>query len=248
VAVAQQDWDAVDSLVTTMSRELGIDKSLAVVQTLMDKDDRYKLMAAAMYRQKGDTAASLKLVDGVMNNVSSATPDNQARLLNFAGGIYSAMKPQETEKAIAAYQQYLKLKPDDADALNQMAWLLAVDRNPAQPQEALAYSTRAYNVVLNANRFAPSVYDTHGWVLVLAGKAGEGVPILEKVVAQQPTVESLYHLGEAYHRAGRADDAVAQFNKAKELMDEMGSSKKPVDPVIQKAVQDALIRENSKAP
>jgi Flp pilus assembly protein TadD len=59
------------------------------------------------------------------------------------------------------------------------------------------------------------VADTLGWVLYLSGEVKEAIPLLEKAKAGQgpnPTVR--YHLGMAYLKAGRQDDARAELHEA----------------------------------
>ena len=99
-----------------------------------------------------------------------------------------------------------------------------------------------------ANRFSPSIYDTHGWVLVLAGKADEGVIVLRKLVDQAPSAESYYHLAEGYIRQGKTDLASTQLQSAKQLIDDMDRAKQPVDARLKTAIESAIQKVDGKNP
>ncbi len=246
VAMAAKDAQSVLTVMGSMSRELGADRAISVIEPHASEDLQYMICLASLYRKKEDRATTAKWVDQAMTNVDAASAENQAAVLSFAGLIYSTMEPRQIEKALSAYQKLVKLQPENPDALNQLAWLLAVDMTPSKPAEALQYSQRAYDVLFKLNRFSATVYDTHGWVLVLAGKPQEGIAILKKVVEQAPSAESYYHLGEGYLRAGKADDALAQFEHSKQLMDEASSNKQAVDPALKQAVEAALQKNGAK--
>jgi predicted Zn-dependent protease len=61
----------------------------------------------------------------------------------------------------------------------------------------------------------PSFLDTYGWVLFKHGEAAASVPILQKVVSQQPNAPvAFYHLGMAQSQSGAKAQAVDNLNKA----------------------------------
>jgi len=248
VALAQRDVVAVETLIDAGTKQLGADKMLEMLTPHVNEDVRYLLQIASLYLQKHDEANCLKLVETAMDKVDAATPSNQSRILSFAGAVYSAVTPQQTAKAMEVYQRLVKLQPDNPEALNQLAWLLANDMKPNQPDKALEYSSRAYGILLRTNRFSPTVFDTHGWVLVLSGKNEQGAEILRKVVEQGPSIEARYHLGEAYLRLGKTDEAVTQFTSAKELMDASIRGHAPVDTALKGAIEESLQKANSPKP
>jgi predicted Zn-dependent protease len=70
-----------------------------------------------------------------------------------------------------------------------------------------------------AARFAESpnvsFLDTYGWVLFKHGEAAASVPILQRVVSQQPDAPvALYHLGMAQSESGNAAQAVTNLTRA----------------------------------
>jgi predicted Zn-dependent protease len=61
----------------------------------------------------------------------------------------------------------------------------------------------------------PSFLDTYGWVLFKHGEAAASVPVLQKVVAQEPNAPvAFYHLGMAQSQAGAKAQALDNLTKA----------------------------------
>jgi putative PEP-CTERM system TPR-repeat lipoprotein len=85
--------------------------------------------------------------------------------------------------------------PNDLAALNNLAWLLA----PTDIAMAESLARRAYAIAPDNG----AVADTLGWVLVQAGKFGEGRDVLAKAVAALPEDRAVrYHYATALHRSG----------------------------------------------
>ena len=63
--------------------------------------------------------------------------------------------------------------------------------------------------------------DTIGWVYFLNNRVDEAQSVLGDALRMDPSNASVqYHLGEMYHKAGRASDARALFTQALELAKE----------------------------
>lgn len=104
------------------------------------------------------------------------------------------------EQAAAEYEQILAARPDDALALNNLAWVYAAKGD----SRAVAVAERAHS--LDAANGA--ITDTLGWILVQKGEVERGRALLEKAVAQAPDVPDIrYHLAVAQLRAGAKEDA-----------------------------------------
>jgi Flp pilus assembly protein TadD len=246
-AMAAKDFDAVDSAVATMARQVGPAKALAVLEPHQNENVRYTLIAASLNQQLHHDRQASALIESAMGQVDSAKPADQTRILGLAGAIYTQLTPPQTDKARAAYERLVKLQPNNAQALNELAWLLAVETKPPQPAAALPYSTRAYALASSASTFNPSIGDTQGWVLVLNGKVDEGAAILQKVVDAAPSVDNRYHLGEALIRQGKFDLAKTQLDAAKQLIDAAIQGKATVDPALKSAVDAASAVADAKS-
>ena len=119
------------------------------------------------------------------------------------------------DEARVAFEAVLAVRPDHVAALNNLALALAGGLAEPGSPEALA---AAVAHARHAREIAPSdarVADTLGWVLALAGRADEGVPLLEESLRARPQdAEVAFHLGVALSRAGRDEEAHSHLRAA----------------------------------
>lgn len=127
-----------------------------------------------------------------------------------------------------AYEETLKYDPRNWTALNNLAFLLA--EQTGENEAALAYARRAVSIMDTAD-----TVDTLGWILVTMGNHAGGIAELSRAVRLDPTQPLiLYHLGEAYRRAGRFLEAGDILQRAVE------SARSAGDAENEKAATDAL--------
>ena len=95
------------------------------------------------------------------------------------------------DEAWAAYDKYLKMRPDDWGVMNNYAYELA--EQGLRLEEALKMSRRSIEMQPdNANNL-----DTYGWILHLLGRDTEALPYLERAVKLDPGSDVLRkHLDE----------------------------------------------------
>jgi tetratricopeptide (TPR) repeat protein len=246
-ALAAKDVEGVEIALRTMSRELGASKALAVIAPRAGEHPRYTLVTAQLHLQNRDQANALRIIEQAMEQRSQAQPATRGAILAYAGAVYTTIKPPMPDKAIEAYQELVKLQPENVEALNQLAWLLA-ESTPVRAQEALQYSSKAYQLVANSGRFSSAVFDTHGWVLVLCGKIDEGIELLQLVVDKYPTVEAHFHLFKAYQKQNKSTEAAAQLDKAQQLIRSHDEDKIPVDPGLRQTVRDEASKASATTP
>jgi putative PEP-CTERM system TPR-repeat lipoprotein len=97
--------------------------------------------------------------------------------------------------AKSQYQHVLEIDPDNAVALNNLAWLLAEEKDP----KALEFAERAHRVA----PFNPNVLDTLGWTLARSGQAKRGVDLLRIATRLAPTQPEIrLHLAKALVDSG----------------------------------------------
>jgi Flp pilus assembly protein TadD len=95
----------------------------------------------------------------------------------------------------------LATRPNDAIALNNLAWIYS----QRDDKRARALAQRAYLLAPS-----PQAADTLGWILTRAGDAGLGTLLLRRAAQQltrDPAVQ--YHLAVALKASGHAADASA---------------------------------------
>ncbi len=150
------------------------DLSLAQVDLVEGKtDDARKRLEAVLSADSGNKTARLWLA-----NVETMKGDYDA--------------------AIKQYQKVVEASPDDAQALNNLAYLLA--EHSKQPDVALKMAQRA--VELSPDD--PSFLDTLGWILYQKSLYSSAIPYLERAAAKGNSAQLKYHLAMAYAKAGDA--------------------------------------------
>ena len=108
-----------------------------------------------------------------------------------------------------AIAQYKRLQADgrsDAIALNNLAWLLHQEGDPA----ALEMARTAYELAPGA----PEIADTYGWILVQTGNIQQGLEMLKRAEADGgQNGEIAYHLAVAHAKSGQKELAAQVLTK-----------------------------------
>jgi tetratricopeptide (TPR) repeat protein len=236
-------------------KTLGYDTAIqwATQRFPTDTDSRWKLLAAALYRAKGDFGTARGLIAELMRTLNSAPnpqdPREMARkaaVLRLAADVYqNDPASPDLVAAKGAYEQLLLVRPEDVICMNNLAHLLAEHLQPTDPQTAKKYSARAYDLARLHWPEYQEVKDTHGWVLTLCGghDSQEGLTLLKQVVEHKPDfAEAWYHLGEAYMRLDKPDAKAAeqQFQKA------LAAIKKRKEANEKNATADVYLQELEK--
>jgi predicted Zn-dependent protease len=95
----------------------------------------------------------------------------------------------------------LSKRPNDASALNNLAWIYQQRNDPRARSTAL----RAYLISPT-----PHIADTLGWILTTEGNPASGLVLLRQAAAQLSDAPSIrYHLAVALKDTGQSKDALA---------------------------------------
>jgi tetratricopeptide (TPR) repeat protein len=108
----------------------------------------------------------------------------------------------QADQAVGLTEQALELQPQAVELKNNLAWFLAAYHGDhATAEQWIEQAIQAVGPL-------PALLDTKGIVLLTAGRTEEAVTVFEaSLQASNPPAVRLLHLAEAYHQAGRLDDA-----------------------------------------
>jgi putative PEP-CTERM system TPR-repeat lipoprotein len=108
------------------------------------------------------------------------------------------------------YGEVLKVAPDAAVVLNNLAWVMS---QQGRAKEALPHARKAAELAPEN----PAVLDTLGTTLVRAGFAAEAIAPLRKALEKAPGVRPLqYHLADALAKQGQREEAKSLLSQALE--------------------------------
>jgi tetratricopeptide (TPR) repeat protein len=194
-----------------------------------------KLALIDLYHFKGDDVEAVALMDLIWSGIDQLSPAKQIVVSRGAAVLYQTVKPKPlSDKAYTCYQYWLKRDPDNVEALNNLACLLADDYSPPRAQEGLSYAQKALDEVTRLGQKDSNILDTEGWLLILSGDPAKGIDVLNGVVQTNPYPEACLHLGEGYLRLEYASQAKQQAELGLNLL---GKRDKP-DPFLRSRLQE----------
>lgn len=127
----------------------------------------------------------------------SENPKDVAMRLHLA---QREMVAKNFKASAAHYQAAIAIDPDNAFALNNLAWISGELGDP----KALGYAERALKLAPNS----PAALDTYGMLLVRKGEAEKALPYLERARTMAPASNDLrLNYAKALIKTGRKDDA-----------------------------------------
>jgi hypothetical protein len=138
---------------------------------------------------------------------------------------------------------WLKLEPNNLEALNNMACLLADDYSPPRAKEGLDYANQAVQEMSRLGRTEPRLLDTQAWLMILNGSPEDGVSTLNTAMTQfDPFPDEYLHLGEGYLRLQIPDPVQAEVQAKLGL--QMVNKRKAgdADAAIRSKLQDLINR------
>jgi tetratricopeptide (TPR) repeat protein len=224
------------------------------------------LVLAAFYGRQGRTVEAIKILSGALTTcrleqvaatalslydapsvtedqrrqveawVDQAVKKHQAAFLSpKLGAIW--IRQGRFDEAEVLYRRMLGTDPDHAEALNNLAWVLAL-RDQNKTQEALKLIDHAIENQGNL----PTLLDTRAVVLIRAGKLDEAESVLRAAVVAFPQSKSLaLHLAWARQAKGDTDQARKEYNRAESL----GLVIQELDP-LERAIVQKLRNELSQ--
>ncbi len=169
------------------------DTAIQIFQGLLDKDPRNADLLwriAEVYRRKGDLNTAIDK----FRASSQAAPNDPKPLLQLALLMDGTGRADQGQPI---YEQILKIQPDNAVALNNLAYLKAekgIDLDSAQTMAQRA---------LQKEPNSPEISDTLGWIYIKRNLSEEAVRVFQDLVVKEPkNAKFHYHYGLALYQKG----------------------------------------------
>jgi Flp pilus assembly protein TadD len=181
------------------------DEAVGTFKALLEKDPKsadllYRL--AETYRRKGD----INLAADAFRKSSQAAPNSTLPLVQL-GFILETIGPVDQAKAV--YEQILKLEPNNAIALNNLAYRKAEEGQDLD--EALRMAQHARQIEPNATAMA----DTLGWIYIKKNLSADAERIFKDLVEKDPANSTFhYHYGLVLKQKGDKFSARREFEAA----------------------------------
>lgn len=252
---AQIDAAGDDSAASTLAQSMAqtIGRQTVLEHLAVRKDLRWTIAMAAVHNYAMDWPAAIKLIDPLLEgDLDRLTPQQQLNALLLGGMVHQG--GGDPNKAQSCYIRFLDMARKASlslgpqlEAMNNLAHLVAEHPTAPNPEKALFYSQKAYELMTQANQFDPGVADTHGWMLVLCNRLDEGIEYL-RLAAAKDVPDAHYHLGEAYLKKSRPEDAEACFLRAQALVKEYREKQRFVDPSLSGKIDSALNKLKQPKP
>ena len=182
------------------------------------QDEEVALALAGLFEDGGEYRAAVELLEAF---VGRAEVEN-ARVFFTLGVLHDKLKDWQT---CAEYmKRSLKLRPDDAHALNYLGYTYADQGVNLEEAERL---------ILRALELRPQdgfITDSLGWVYFKQERFEEAVTILRRAVESAPKDPVIWeHLGDALWKLGKPEQALEAYRKTLEISPDTGSAREKVE-------------------
>lgn len=132
------------------------------------------------------------------------------QISNTLGDVYNSMK--DYPNSDKCFQKVLELDPDNLLALNNYSYFLSLRKENLDKAAEMSLKSNT----LEANN--PSYLDTYAWILYQQKKYADARTYIEKAIAAGGSNSGtiLEHYGDILFQLGKGDEAVQQWQKAKQ--------------------------------
>jgi tetratricopeptide (TPR) repeat protein len=202
-------------------------RALAIATALGDPDgqSRAGYGVALAHASRGNYARAIELFTDSLAGTQGYSPLARFELSGNVPMLASSWLAMclaelgEFARGIVPGQDAVRIaeETDDPWSIAVACWALGhVHLRLGDVRNAIVVQERGWEVlkVVDSPGQVPNVAGGLGYAYTLAGRLGEGLPLLEQAVEQSPSVPRLVYLAEAYERAGRLDSALDTASRA----------------------------------
>jgi tetratricopeptide (TPR) repeat protein len=183
--------------------------SLNDLKHVLDSLDKKSRARADLYFEIAETYRVAGDRDSAIANLQKArdiVPESEKILVNLGVVLDLAGRSKEARQA---YEACLHVNPNNAQALNNLAYLMA--ETNADLDLALNYAQKAKGLLSDV----ADVSDTYGWILLKKGLPEQAIPVFQDLVNRVPTNSSYrFHLAKCYAQKGDNVKAAAELREA----------------------------------
>jgi tetratricopeptide (TPR) repeat protein len=186
------------------------DLAVGQFQTVLNGLDKNSKARGDIYFRLGETLRKKGDLNGAIQalyKAKDALPVNSVVVEELALALQFAGRKQEARDA---YEQAIKLDPQNGVALNNLAFLMA-EAGFGDLDTALTYAQRAKQVMPNLSE----VQDTLGWIYLKKNMSDNAMDVFQTLVNQKPDNATYrFHLGMAYAQKGDKPKALQELQRA----------------------------------
>jgi len=233
VSAGREGGGALPAVMGFAGDHLPADSVASVIKGLIEKVPSESLESFVLHNllamqllDMNQAAEALAAVEPVL---AKAPPNAPVRLAAMLARQQALLASGQVDAALATLEEIVRLNPNNALVLNNLAYLLVESGN--RPAEALPYAERARELAGSD----PSVLDTVGWVYARNGRNEEAEAALKEALAHDPhSAITNYHLGVLYQTMGRNTAARIALQRALE------NAARQKNEELQRKAQEAL--------
>ena len=194
---------------TTAKREGKFQDAEGYFTRVLNGLDKKSKTRADLYLQIGDCYRLSGDRDSAIANFQKAReilPENEIVLSDIGKVMDIAGRRKEAREA---YEACLRVNPNNAEILNNLAYLMA--ETNADLDLALSYAQKARGISPGLGE----VSDTYGWIILKKGLTEQAIPVFQDLVSHVPANASYrYHLAKAYAQKGDNAKASGELREA----------------------------------
>jgi tetratricopeptide (TPR) repeat protein len=228
IAHAPQETERLLSLASFLGRQNRPAEAIELLEKTRTKcqPERIAMTALSVYDAPSATIAQKRLIEAWIVEAVQRTP-RSAGLVSKLAAI--RLRQGRYEEARALLRQALTGDPDDPQALNDLAWVLAQGpERLAASQERLKESLSLINRAIDVAGEGATMLDTRAVVYLQLGRVDRALHDLDRALSLRPTSRASYfHLAKARLLANDKSESLKAFAQAEKL----GLNSETVDPL-----------------